>query len=363
MIEGKGFFIWKIQECENGDVARIAQTAHQAGLTHVLVKIANGIYDYNYDPVTKKDLVAPLATELAKFGIQTWGWHYVFGNLPYEEARAAIRQINKLPLAGYIIDAEGEYKNRPAAATTFMNHLRDALPYFPMGLSSYRFPRLHMEFPWTEFLARCDFNMPQVYWEQANNPGEQLARSYNEFQSFVTPIRPYLPAGSAYAVSGWAATSAHILEFMNKALELGFSGVNFWSWDYCRSKLPHLWTTISQFQWPSPPQPADSIPERLLSFMNGKDIQGIIASYQPGAVHINSARTIQGIAAIQSWYSILLNQSYLNSTFQLITQEVSPINAHFSWKVIGPDHGQLTFTDTVGIENQKIIYHYTTCQG
>ena len=48
-IGGKGFFIWKIQNCEGGDVKKIAQLAHQAGFSHVLIKVANGIWKYNYD--------------------------------------------------------------------------------------------------------------------------------------------------------------------------------------------------------------------------------------------------------------------------------------------------------------------------
>ncbi len=57
---GKGFYIWKIPNCEGGDIEKIAYTAYRAGLTHVLVKVANGIYDYNYDSASKADLVGPL---------------------------------------------------------------------------------------------------------------------------------------------------------------------------------------------------------------------------------------------------------------------------------------------------------------
>ncbi len=360
MIKGKGFFIWKIPECENGDIQKIASTAHQAGLTHVLVKIANGIYDYNYDPSTKKDLVAPLAAELEKYYIQTWGWHYVFGNLPYEEARAAIRQINKLPLNGYIIDAEGEYKHKHTSAITFMNHLRDAFPDYPIGLSSYRFPRYHMEFPWTEFLSQCNFNMPQVYWEQAQNPGEQLAQSHSEFQTLITPIRPYIPTGAAYAVSGWAATSVHITEFLNKVAELGFQGTNFWSWDYCRSKLPNLWNTVSNFNWPQPPTSQFSLPVVLINAMNQKDITAIINLYQPNAVHINSRRTIQGHAAIQSWYTELITDSLMDGFLQLVSYDDNEPTGKFTWKIIFSNNEQFIHSDSIGLEGDKIIYHYST---
>jgi hypothetical protein len=164
---GKGFYIWKIPNCEGGDIEKIAYTAYRAGLSHVLVKIANGIYDYNYDTTTKEDLVGPLANELAKKNIKVWGWHYVYGDLPKDEAKAAIRQINKLPLAGYVIDAEGEYVGKYTPCRTFLSELRNALPDFPMALSSYRYPDYHNDLPWSDFLTDCNYNMPQMYWNSS----------------------------------------------------------------------------------------------------------------------------------------------------------------------------------------------------
>ena len=63
-LQGKGFFIWKIKNCEGGDAALIAKKAKKAGLSHVLIKVANGIYSYNYDWARKIDLVPPVAEAL-----------------------------------------------------------------------------------------------------------------------------------------------------------------------------------------------------------------------------------------------------------------------------------------------------------
>ena len=139
-LKGKGFYIWKIPSCEGGDPQAIAQTAYQAGLTHVLIKIANGIYDYNYDPAGRVDLIEPVANALHAKNISVWGWHYVFGDLPKDEAKIAIRQVNHLPLDGYVIDAEGEYKGKYTPCRIFMQELRNALPDFPIAFSSYRYP-------------------------------------------------------------------------------------------------------------------------------------------------------------------------------------------------------------------------------
>ena len=74
--------------------------------------------------------------------------------------------------------------------------------------------------------------MPQVYWEQAHNPGEQLERSLAQFENLGYPL-PMVPTGAAYGGSGWYPTSDDIVEFMDKAVELGMTGASFWSWDYC----------------------------------------------------------------------------------------------------------------------------------
>jgi VCBS repeat-containing protein len=47
-LEGKGFYIWKVKDCEAGNANAIAEAAKNASLGHVLIKIANGVYPYNY---------------------------------------------------------------------------------------------------------------------------------------------------------------------------------------------------------------------------------------------------------------------------------------------------------------------------
>jgi hypothetical protein len=361
-LAGKGFYIWKIPECEGGDNEKIAFAAYHAGLSHVIIKIANGIYDYNYDTTTKKDLIEPLADELIKKGIKVWGWHYVFGDLPKEEAKAAIRQINKLPLEGYVIDAESDYKGKYTPAYTFMNELRNSLPDFPMAVSSYRYPKYHSDLPWKNFLTYCDYCMPQVYWEQAHNPAEQLAKCLNEFETVVTPYRPLIPTGPAYGGSGWYPTSAEILEFMNKAITLNMTGVNFWSWDYCRKKLPDLWTTIAEFAWPGYPNPARDIVEILVEAFNDRNIDTIVNLYASDAVHINADRTIQGHASLKTWYTDFLNNQFSSAEFEVTELSQEDSTRYLSWEATFSDGTVKSGSDTIGISNNKIIYHYSSIE-
>lgn len=360
ILKGKGFYIWKIPNCENGDPYAIAQAAHQAGLTYVLIKIANGIYDYNYDISTGKDLITPVANALHAKNIKVWGWHYVFGNLPKDEAKTAIRQLNKLPLDGYVIDAESEYKGKYTPCRIFMQDLRNALQNFPIALSSFRYPKYHMDLPWTDFLKKCDFNMPQVYWEQSHNPAYQLERSLTEFQTAVSPFRPYLPTGAAYCAGGWCPTADEIIKFMDKAVELELSAVNFWSWDYCRLKLPHLWDAIANYNWPSAPNPEKSLLEKYFDYLNMQNADILLDLYTSDAIHINAARTIQGKTAVRNYFQDFLSDFQSNTIFSLNSMSGTNDTKHFSWTAKNGASTIAEGEDTVGISGDLIIYHYSS---
>jgi hypothetical protein len=230
-LEGKGFWIYNIRNCENGDNNAIAALAQEAQLTHVVIKIADNIFPSNVDS-NGNDLVPALVQTLRAQGIQVWGYHYVYGGVyfecikrdaegrcieermhtdgypPEKEAEAGGKRALALGLDGYIIDAEKEYKvhEQHARATRFMSKLTDEViaGKIPIALSSYRYPESdHPEFPWGEFLEKCDYNMPQVYWVEATNAGDQLQRSIREFQS-VTPFLRRRPTFSIGITAGRA---------------------------------------------------------------------------------------------------------------------------------------------------------------
>ena len=106
-VEGKGFFIWRILNCEGGDAEAIASKAADANLTHVLIKNPHTRYPFGYDR-NNNDLVPSVTQALKNRGIQVWGWHYVKGNDPAGEARVAVARTTELQLDAYVIDAEHE---------------------------------------------------------------------------------------------------------------------------------------------------------------------------------------------------------------------------------------------------------------
>jgi len=358
-LRGKGFFIWKIPNCENGDPAAIATVAAQAGLSHVLIKIADGVSSYNVDLTTGVDLVPPVAQALRARNIEVWGWHYIYGYDPIGEANKAIQRMTTLGLDGYVVDAEAEFKEpgKAAAATTFMIRVRAGLPDTLIALSSYRYPSYHPQFPFSAFLEKCDLNMPQVYWLLNHNPGEQLVRTLNEYQA-ITPIRPIIPTGSAFKQNTWSPTSADMIEFLQTARSLNMTAANFWEWANCRTNLPEIWNTIKEYEWSVTPPPLD-IAQRYIQALNTHDPSHVVAFYLPAALHVTSARTLTGITNISNWYSNLFSTVLPNAAFTLASFTGSGNTRYLSWTAQSSAGNVLNGSDTFGLLNDLIAYHYT----
>lgn len=360
-LEGKGMFIWKIPRIEEGNPQAVAAVAKGAGLTHVLVKIANGSYTYNGTWNDPTDYTTPLISALRSLDIKVWGWHYVYGDDPVGEANIAIRRINEYNLDGYVIDAEAEYKKdgRKSAAKTFMSRLRSALPNLDIALSSYRFPSYHPQIPWSEFLDACTYNMPQVYWMKANNPADQLERCISEFQN-ISPSRPIIPTGAAFSEHGWQPTAAEVLEFIKTAKNMNLSALNFWEWYDARAGImPNVWEVIRDYPWSGTPASKDMC-EDYIELLNTHDAKKVLDQYSSSSVHITSARTIQGRAAIYTWYTTLFTQVLPNAKFTLTGYSGSGNSRHMTWTATSDSGTVQNGRDSFGLLNDgKINYHYS----
>ncbi len=360
-LQGKGFFTWRLTQTERGNPAQIATTAKSAGLSHVVLKIADGIYPYHGEYGNSQDIVTPTVEALRAEGIQVWGWHYVYGQNPNAEADIAIRRVKQYNVDLYAIDAEGEYKKpgKHAAAGRFMSQLRSALPDLPVALCSYRFPSLHPEIPWPEFLDKCNYSMPQMYWKGKHDPAQQLERCYREYQTRVPP-RPLIPVGAAFRESGWQPTVEDVQAFIIKAKELNLSAVSFWEWTDARSGImPGVWEAIRDTNWSGDPVPPN-MGERLIETYNEHDAAKATDLYLPAAVHITAGRTVQGGSGIFEWYNELFNKTLPQASFKLAGFAGSLGNIfHMTWTATSPagrvDNGK----DTLGLLGGKIAYHYT----
>lgn len=357
-LVGKGIFIWQIPLCEGGNAAKIASRAAQAGLSHVLLKIADGPYAYNIDS-KGHDLLPAVVSELRARGISPWGWHYIYGINPTGEAKIAISRTLQLGLDGYVIDAEMEFEKKGMAtqAGTYVKQLRAGLPKLPIALSSFRYPNVHQLFPWSTFLAKCDFNMPQVYWEQAHNPQYQLQQSVKELTA-LKPSLPVVPTGPAYANAGWKPTAAELTLFLQEAAALKLTAANFFSWEYAtQSAHIALWNAVANFKWGQAPAPADMV-DRLVAAWNSNDIPTILALYQSNAAQVTAARTIVGSTAITAWYQDLLTNLLPSGQFTVTGRSGDGNSRHFTWTATSTAGKVLDGNDTLGLRDNLIQYHY-----
>jgi len=235
-------FTWAIKDCEDGNIDAIIERAKEAQLTFLMPKIADGPYEYDFNRYYLAEFVEKCHTA----DIQAIAWQFVYGDYPGREATRAIVELSKYDYDGFVINAEGEYKNKPEQAKTYCRALRAEFPDLFIALSSFRFPvTCHPEFPYNEFLEYCDANMPQVYWEQADGTAaRQLDQCVAEYTESKFIQKPILPTGAAYTNAGWVAKADDVVDFIERVVELELPACSFWEWRYPRCRFPELWTAI-----------------------------------------------------------------------------------------------------------------------
>lgn len=301
---GRCIFIDEIQACEGGDVQAIAAQADQGDVSFVVFKIADGLALRNETDSQDVHLVRALR----KTGVQAWGWQYVYGYNPFEEAGIAIQRVQELQLDGFVFFAASTYKESgDAAAKKYITLLRTEFADLPIAMSSYRFPSEHPALPWAAFLDLCDYNMPYFFWGKDHKPGDQLNRSHNEFNS-LNPCRPVIPIGSVFAVEERQPSFQEIKEFLETAQSLKMDTVGFWTWDFADTEeLNLLWEVISDHQ-KKVFDLGDPVIANYMAALNSRKTDRIMAMYAKNAVHINADRLIKGSAEIRSHYEQLFTQ-------------------------------------------------------
>lgn len=361
-LKGKGYYMWQLPRCDDGDPVRIAARVKAAGLSHVLIKIVDGAsWDYNVDQERSIDLIPPVRSALREAGVEVWGWHYVRGDQPLAEAARAIHRIKDLGVDGYVIDAEQEYRDRKkaVAAGRFMEELRRYLPELPIALSSYRYPRSHSALPFEEFLAGCDYAMPQVYFEQAHDPEAQLQRSVDQYMN-MRNARPLIPTAPTYKRGDWRPTPSEIQRLLQKAKDLGLTAANAWSYDFAaREPYWDLFEAVADFEWEPEPPPQEDMPERLVAALNQHKPKAIAGLYHQRAAHVTGERTVVGKGQIKAWYQSMLKELLPQATFELTGKIASDSTRHFMWRAQSQSGQVLDGNDTLGLREGKILYHYS----
>jgi len=362
ILTGKGYFLWRILQCEKGDPEKIAQAASDAGLSHMVIKIADGGFPYNYDKEKKIDYVPDVVKALRARNISVWGWHYVYGNYPKQEADIAIKRMQQLKLDGYVVNAEGEYKlpGRSVNARIFMSRLRDSFGSLPIALSSFRYPNTHREFPWQAFVERCDLVMPQVYWMKSHgDAGSQLKRTVKEYKSLFPQVTIF-PTGPTFKEWGWMPYKEEVQEFMKVAKEMNLPGVNFYSFDQSRTAfLQDLWRVVKDFQWGEESHPK-GLADQLIDALNNRKAEGVADLYLEDAIHIRPELIIKGTQSITSWIENLLNNIAPVGNFVIKSSQFLENTISFAWQLQHANTKVLLYgRDSIVCQGNKIRLHMT----
>ena len=116
MLTGKGIYVWRIKDCEDGVVDNVVTMCVNAGFSHVIIKIADGTSGYNYTQ-EDGDMAKALADALKAVGIEPWGYQFVYSNLNSgDQATIAARRVRETGVQGFVINAESSYEGYPTQA-------------------------------------------------------------------------------------------------------------------------------------------------------------------------------------------------------------------------------------------------------
>lgn len=276
---GKGWYIWNLIDADlkNFDLDWMVNRLKELGCNWVAVKIADGVMPFNRKAIHDKEgnvvgwddtILTQFTSVCREAGIDVWGWQYIYCTYqPANEAKIAVERCKKFGMTGFLLDPEAEAKLASRENTAiYCNSLRSGLGKdYPIGLSTSRFPTLHPELKWDIWLSISDFHIPQMYWMNADNPVEQLARSYKELIALKN--MPYFPAGALYHQDGWQPTRQQVIDFGNAAEEFG--AMLMWEWANAeRYNMADWFKELPGFEIspPEPPEPEPMYYKTIYSF-------------------------------------------------------------------------------------------------
>lgn len=218
-FDGSAVWIHVLEQSSGGDLDAIAATAHQRGVSTLIVKASHGTKPW-------AQFTPELVEGLHARGLKVCAYSRILSRYPRSEARVSAAAVAQ-GADCFVIDAEAEYEGRYAQARTYMRELRRLVgPDFPVGLTSFPYVDLHPSFPYSVFLGPggAQFNLPQVYWRAIGDTVDQaLARTFAWNALYGRPIRPL---GQLWM----HPPRAELLRFRALAAAYGATGVSWWVW-------------------------------------------------------------------------------------------------------------------------------------
>jgi Putative peptidoglycan binding domain len=214
-----GMWIWYVERSDGGDVGRMLARARGAGIGTLYIKAGDAGSVWS-------QFNRSLVGALRRGGLDVCAWQFVYGDSPLAEAKVGAAAVRR-GADCLVIDAEGHYEGKYAAADRYIRALRARIgAAFPLSLAAFPYVDYHPSFPYSVFLGPegATVNQPQMYWRAI---GTSVRAVYEHTYLFNRVWdHPIYPLGQTYGGAG----RKDIVRFRRFAASYGGLAPSWWDW-------------------------------------------------------------------------------------------------------------------------------------
>ncbi len=218
-FDRQGMWIWYVDRSDGGSIPRIVARAARFGIGTLYIKAGDG-------GDTWSQFNTSLVEALHQGGLDVCAWQFVYGERPVAEARVGAAAVRR-GADCLVIDAEGSYEGRYAAADRYVQALRARIgESFPLSLAGFPYVDYHPSFPYSVFFGPggATYSQPQMYWKAI---GTSVRTVYEHTYLFNRLWgHPIYPLGQTYESPG----RKPILSFRRFAESYGGLPPSWWDW-------------------------------------------------------------------------------------------------------------------------------------
>jgi len=214
-----GMWIWYVDRSDGGSISRVVARSQRFGIGTLYIKAGDA--GHVWSQFTKT-----LVAELHRGGLDVCAWQFVYGEHPVAEAKVGAAAVRR-GADCLVIDAEGQYEGRYAAADRYIRALRARIgASFPLSLAGFPYVDYHPSFPYSVFFGRAGatYNQPQMYWKAIGTSVRAVFEHTYLFNRLWG--HPIYPLGQTYDRPG----RRPILRFRRFAESYGGLAPSWWDW-------------------------------------------------------------------------------------------------------------------------------------
>jgi hypothetical protein len=218
-FDRQGMWIWYVSRSEGGSLPALIARAKRSDIGTVYIKAGDGATTWN-------QFNKPLVAALHRGGIDVCAWQFVYGDHPAAEAQVGATAVRR-GADCLVIDAEGEYEGKYAAADRYIRTLRAEIgDTFPLSLAAFPYVDYHPSFPYSVFFGPggATYSQPQMYWKTIGTS----VRGVFEHTYLYNRIygHPIYPLGQTYEAPG----NGPLRLFRRFAASYGGQAPSWWDW-------------------------------------------------------------------------------------------------------------------------------------